>query len=512
VRRVGAAVIVLGLAGAAAAVLLARGEDEPRIRPPASTSTATEAAATTAAAATAPAPPSPMTVAVDEPVPTTPVPPAPPRTDGAGPGRMLVGFQDDPSFRWRDDREAMLDAARAAATTVIRATVHWHQAAPTRPHRPADAFDPAYRLEDIDELARNAQRRGIELLLTIWGTPAWANGGERPNRPPLDSVELQSFARALADRYSGRHAGYPYVRLFSVWNEPNLEQFLAPQFDEQGRSVAPALYAELAQAAYTGIKAANPDALVAIGETSARGRDRPSLDRIQDSHSPARFARLVAEATPRVSFDAWAHHPYPTRPFERPDQRVRWPAVNLTQLERFGAWLDLHFGHREIPLWLTEYGHETLPEERLGVPRAAQSAYAEQALALARAVPRVRMFVWFVFRDDPGGSWESGVIAANGRPKPALARFTAAATPLDARNLVVPAPTASARVPALELAYSTPAGARIRVDVGGQSSSVPLGRDGRIDVRLDGLAPGTYELTATAPNGASVRRRLDLVG
>src|SRR5205809_949099 len=34
--------------------------------------------------------------------------------------RMYVGFQDDPSFRFRDTRDANLDQAEAANATVIR--------------------------------------------------------------------------------------------------------------------------------------------------------------------------------------------------------------------------------------------------------------------------------------------------------------------------------------------------------------------------------------------------------
>ena len=118
----------------------------------------------------------------------------------------------------------------------------------------------------------------------------------------------------------GRYSGYPAVRLFSAWNEPNLEQFLAPQFDSAGRSVGHALYAPLARAVYTGVKRGNPHALVAIGETSPRGHDVPKNDRVQDSHSPARFVRLLSEAEPPLRFDAWAQHPYPPQPPDRPGE------------------------------------------------------------------------------------------------------------------------------------------------------------------------------------------------
>jgi polysaccharide biosynthesis protein PslG len=429
------------------------------------------------------------------------------------PGRLLVGFQDDASLRWADDRAASLDRARDTHAGVIRTIVAWHSVAPDRPANPVDPFDPAYHLEDVDDLARSAQQRGIELLVTIWGTPEWANGGEKPNRPPADPADLETFATALADRYSGRHAGYPAVRLFSAWNEPNLEQFLAPQFDEEGGSVGPALYAPIARAIYAGVKAGNPAALVAVGETSPRGHDRPSAGTVQDSHSPPRFARLLSEQEPRVEFDAWAQHPYPPRADVAPEEGVRWPRVGLVNLERFGTSLEEWFGRDEIPVWITEYSHETLPLEPLGVSPELQAQFAEEALALAAANSRVRIFVWFILRDDPGTPWQSGVLAEDGSPKPAYATVTATARSLDARNPVVPAGTDVARVPALELAYSTPAGDPIEVEIQGAApATVPLGIDGWIEVPLKTRTGTVLEMQATNPHGQAINRFIEVRG
>jgi hypothetical protein len=351
--------------------------------------------------------------------------------EDAVPGHLLVGFEDEPSLRWDADRTSMVARARQAGARVIRTTVFWMQAAPRRPADPTNPFDPAYRLSDVDELDRLAKAHGIELLLTIWGTPTWANGGLKPNHPPLDAGDLGDFAQALAARYSGRHAGFPRVRLFSIWNEPNLEQFLAPQFDDAGNSVSPQAYARLVNAGYAGIKRADPDALVAIGETSAHGQDAPSRDRIQDSHSPGRFAHLLAEVRPKIHFDAWAQHPYPTRPGRPPDAHVHWPGMGLSSIGRFGDALDDWFGRSNIPLWLTEYGHETRPEDPFGVSRSTQARFAREALSLAADDSRVRMFVWFVLRDTPGNPWQSGLIDDTGQPKPALAAFSREARRVD---------------------------------------------------------------------------------
>lgn len=429
--------------------------------------------------------------------------------ESAMPGRLLVGFQDDASFRWAPERAAALDSARDANATVIRTIVAWKDAATSKPGDARDSFDPAYNFDDLDDLARSAQQRGIELLLTIWGTPEWANGGQTPNRPPTDPQELEDFAYALADRYSGRHAGYPAVRLFSAWNEPNLEQFLAPQFDESGESASPQLYAEIVRAIQDGVKAATPDALVAIGETSPRGHDRPSRGTVQDSHSPARFARLLSEEEPALEFDAWAQHPYPPRPGIAPARPVRWPRVALGNLELFGESLDVWFGRTGTPVWITEYAHETVPDP-VGVSLEMQARFAEEALTLAAGNPRVRVLIWFTLVDRPGDRWQSGLVAESGAPKPAYARFTTVAGNLDPRNPVLPDDAEVARVPVLELAHYIPAGAPVEIRTGaGETFSVSLGDDGWLDVPVDGDGP-IVSLRATDEHGHSVARLVRL--
>ena len=85
----------------------------------------------------------------------------------------------------------------------------------------------------------------------------------------------------------------------------SLALFLTPQFGAGGKIVSGATYAKLYMAAYTGIKAGNPRALVAAGETSNRGHNRPTGG-VSDSTAPATFARAVAVANPRLPFAAWS--------------------------------------------------------------------------------------------------------------------------------------------------------------------------------------------------------------
>ena len=350
--------------------------------------------------------------------------------------RMWIGFHDDPSFRWVNDRASRVQASAQANASIMRLLVQWNLVAKTRPSSPSDPFDAAYEFDDLDEAIRAAQEDDMEVMLTISGTPRWANGGKSPNVMPRRLGDFTSFARAIASRYSGRNAGYPFVRFWGIWNEPNLQLFLSPQFDSKGRSVAPANYAKLYAAGYAGIKAGNPQAKVAIGETSARGSDNPNG--LRPVHSPGRFAELVAKANPRLKFDAWAHHPYPFNPNSPPTQIVKWPNVSLASLPRFDESLKTWFKRKSVPIWVTEYGHQTKPPDALGVSYATQAAYIQQAISIATRFRFVEMFIWFVFRDDPGQEWESGVYTQGGAPKgTSPARFASSARPLDARNGVV---------------------------------------------------------------------------
>src|SRR5262245_46931883 len=178
---------------------------------------------------------------------------------------MWVGFHDDPSFRWNTDRDAnvALSASQSNAT-IMRLLVQWNLAAKTRPTSATDPFDPAYELDDVDEAIRAAQQNDQEVVITITGTPRWANGGKTQNVMPKRVSDFGAFARAIASRYSGRYEGFPFVRFFSVWNEPNLQGWLSPQFNWAGQSVAPANYAKLAAAGYAGIKAGSPQAKVSV--------------------------------------------------------------------------------------------------------------------------------------------------------------------------------------------------------------------------------------------------------
>jgi hypothetical protein len=442
--------------------------------------------------------------------------------------RMPIGFFDDISFRYSPQSEQNLAAAANAGATVIHTAASWPSIAPTKPTHPLDADDPAYHLTDLDTLVREASKYGLRVMIDIWGTPKWATGGktaktQTPNHMPKRLKDLTDFAFMLSQRYDGKNPGKGVVSMWSVWNEPNLEQFLTPQYNSKGKIISPIEYAKLYKAAYAGIKKGNPQAQIAIGETSAQGRDHPAKGEGSETVAPGTFAKLLGKVK-GLKFDAWAHHPYPTSPGAKPLEKVRYPNVTLSQLPNFEKTLHSAF-HRTVPIWITEYGHETKPAQHNGVTYSQQRAYAKQALTVARNDDDVQMFIWFTFRDSSGNPWQSGLEQPSGRKKLAFNAFASLARVIDGTTQKVRAgrkPSITVYVP--YLAYYNQAGGAFgvtyRVFDGkklvavGQPTS-PMSPDEGITFRADfaPLKKHTYTVEATVndPHGNSETRNVTLL-
>jgi aryl-phospho-beta-D-glucosidase BglC (GH1 family) len=422
--------------------------------------------------------------------------------------RMPVGFFDDPSFRWSSAFTKNLASAQAANGSIVHVLVDWSSVATSRPKHPLNGNDPAYHLSDVDALVRTAPKYGLQVLMTIARTPKWANGGKTPNYLPTKLNDLTQFCQMLAQRYNGSKPGFGVVTRFSVWNEPNLQMFLAPQF-KGTKIVSPAAYAKLYMACYKGIKAGNKNALVAAGETSNRGHNKPTGG-VSDSVAPATFARLVAEANPKLPLDAWATHPYPTSYNLGPDQKVAYPNVSFATMSRFGADLKKWF-KRPVPIWVTEYGEQTKPEYSLGgISYAEQAVHAKAALKLAQSNPYVQMFIWFILRDSTHQTWFSGLIQGNGNKKPSYNTFKTAAKGIDGQSQVVaPNKTFTVKVPFPIMANYNAPGSKVGVTwkilIGKKLYAIgqpllPLSRDGTVTIKVN-FKPAkglTYTMRAVA--------------
>ena len=349
---------------------------------------------------------------------------------------MLTGLVEEPETLYGNPA-ASFPVLRSLGTQVLRLNLYWGGArgvARRRPFNAADPNDSAYAWAAYDRVIRLADRSGIDALLTIVGTPAWANGGKPTNVAPVRFDDLRRFAFAAATRYSGTWTAQdgkslPAVRFWTAWNEPNNPLFLTPQYRRSGgRWVMQSArdYRRICDAVYTGVHATLIKAQkVACGLTAPRGNNNPTGAR--PSVAPINFLNGLKAAGLR-RFDAYAHHPYYTYPGEAPWTRPtaappRSTRVTLGNIDVLIGRLRELYGKK--PLWITEYGYQTNPPDTFfGVSWAKQATYLTQAFAIARKNPSIRMMLWFLLRDEPILSgWQSGLITAAGRRKPAFAAF-----------------------------------------------------------------------------------------
>lgn len=345
--------------------------------------------------------------------------------------RLQVGIVDNAQLFFGDAVTAIADF-KQLHVQLVPMNLTWggrNGIANARPVHPADPADPAYDWSIYDQLVRRVSAAGMQVVFTIVGTPAWANGGRATNVAPTNGRDLEEFAYAAARRYGGSFVTggvrLPAVRRWIAWNEPNNPVFLTPQYRRAGGHwvVASAQsYARICNAVYTGVHSAGAKGeLVACGSTAPRGNNDPASGR--PSVSPLAFLRAVKRYGLKT-FDAWAHHPYPDIPSE-PPQRYdgSGESVELGNIDTLIGLVTRLYGRK--PIWITEYGYQTNPPEQFfGIPWKLQASYLSEAFAIARANPRIGMMLWFMLKDDtdPNG-WQSGLISASGVRKPSFAAF-----------------------------------------------------------------------------------------
>jgi hypothetical protein len=345
---------------------------------------------------------------------------------------MLFGFYDDAQVY--GNTTWAFTQLRSLRASVVRTTLDWPTIAKRRPLKPADPADDAYNWAAVDRVVDEADKKGIRVVLAIYGTPRWA--GRARNQVPRNALDLRLFATAAAKRYSGSYTvkegenelerTLPAVRHWLAWNEPNNPVFLRPQWKlvaRKWRNQAAYDYAKICGAVYAGIKAVRlPGNKVGCGVTGPRGNDAPRSSR--PSTSPLVFMRWLRRAGLR-RMDAYAHHPYYGHRTEKPTTKPRsQKSVTMANMGELIKQVNRFWG-RKTRVWISEYGYQTNPPDRLfGVSYLNQARYMQQAIAMAKKTRRIDLFVWFLIRDEPRLSgWQSGVVTRRGARKPAFRSF-----------------------------------------------------------------------------------------
>ena len=362
-----------------------------------------------------------------------------------------------------DDRLLFADPVQAAGTVAewrasgvdaVRIIARWGAHAPvpnaTRPPEGfsgADHTDARYDWRALDRAVGSVTGAGMKVVLTVsgWG-PVWGSQFpvRRNPRYKPDPERFADYATAVATRYGGM------VDRYIVWNEPNIAQWLQPQSQctRRGRCTpyAPHHYRRLVLAAAPALQRADPGARLLVGALAPRGTSGGSANA---NLRPLPFLRAFGCVSSRYrrvrsgpcrgfrapTADLLAYHPHGLKLSPSTRDPVRDQA-QMADLGRLTAVVDRMQraggirvrGAKRLPLYLDEYAYQTRPPDRvLGVSRASQAAWLQQAAAIAWGHPRVRGLTWYVWRDEPMGArgtgWQSGVRFADGKAKPALAAF-----------------------------------------------------------------------------------------
>jgi hypothetical protein len=335
--------------------------------------------------------------------------------------KLLVGAVEDAAKYARDPR-AQMRLARDSGFRAIVLSAVWEDGAR------ADATLPQLR-RAVDA----AVAEGIRPVLAVYQF-----SGSSPTDPGRRHLFVE-YAAALAK-------ALPDVRDVIIGNEPNLNLFWQPQFDDAGGDQAAVDYEALLAAAYDRLKEQDPGLNVIGGALAPHGGDRPSS---RPTHSPTQFIRDLgtayrASGRTKPIMDALSIHVYGDS--QRVPPTLRHPlstTIGIADYPKLVALLRESFAGTAqrgatLPIVYGEYGVETIIPPRKAylytgrevtapVDEATQARYYVEAIRASRHQQNVRMLFFFHVLDETRlEGLQSGTRYADGTPKASEAPVQAA--------------------------------------------------------------------------------------
>ena len=375
-----------------------------------------------------------------------------------------LGFTDDvfaDNLLFNDDEGVRNLWARRIDKTgasLVRLNVYWSRVATAEPADATDPADPAYDWAEIDRAVRAVTARDLEPLFTVLSAPPFAEGADRPSFEEARAGtwkpragKLRDFAVALASRYSGAYpdplapgSSLPGVHLYEGWNEPNLQLYINPQRNSRDRNRSPAIYRDLLNGFYEGIKSVDPADLVLTAGTSPFGdetgdRRIPPVEFWRDvlclkNRKKLKFDKGNCPNGPeRAHFDVFTHNSI-NSPGDGPSDEAKF-ADNATPAdmhkladviraaEKHGT---VRPGGLKREIWSTELWYQSNPPEPKGskLPKHARQMVETMYLLWKQ---KVSAAIFLQIRDSPYSpdtpavvGLQSGVYFVDGSKKPAL--------------------------------------------------------------------------------------------
>ena len=120
---------------------------------------------------------------------------AAPASAAAAPG-IKYGIQDD-AWLHSTPLESRLKTLDLLGPDLVRFTLRWDQVARKKPARATNPNDKAYDWRGSDAILRGLRQHHVAVLVTLLGSPRWANGHRGPNAVPRSKWTFASFAVAF---------------------------------------------------------------------------------------------------------------------------------------------------------------------------------------------------------------------------------------------------------------------------------------------------------------------------
>jgi len=259
----------------------------------------------------------------------------------------VLDWVEDSGFRWVRQRFAWSTIERE------RGRLDWSQA---------------------DAVLAEASKRGLGVIAVLVGTPEWARPRAQERQewtPPEDYRWFGDFAAAFAQRYQS------VVDFYEVWDQPNIYPYWGDQF------VDPVAYTRLLREVATRVRSVDDSAWILSAGLA------PNVEQGPLNLNEVEYLRQVYRAGGGEFFDIVAAKPYG---FESgpDDYRIDISAMNYSRVVMLRRVME-EFGDAGKPIWVVEFGWNSLPADWQGNPSPWGTGPAEvQAQRTAAAIERAR--------------------------------------------------------------------------------------------------------------------------
>ena len=252
-----------------------------------------------------------------------------------------------------------------------------------------------------DRVVEYFEKNHIQIYPILNYGAGWWKG----RNAPLTDEDFEKFGEYVYKTVNRYKDHFTY---WSVWNEPNILPFWAPEPN-------PDHYARLLKIAFRSAKRADPKCLICAPVIAPLGEwDKKFMERLYQLGC-------------KDYFDVFDYHYYRNHP---PERDVPGEIADIRALmNRYGD---------DKPIWISESGVSGKKEGKPDYNDQAALVVRNQLLCLGCGVKKFFYFDLQNWNDDPGQSWDSklGLLEAGGKKKPAFQAYRTMVKEVDYKTVV----------------------------------------------------------------------------